>query len=218
MHKHDVTEEVFLLLQAQILNFKLLPGVKISDKEVAAGQGLSRTPVREALIRLAGQGLVEARHNRGFTVKIFSIKEIEDLYTMRATLEEMSVGLATQNLDPDHADQLQRLLETYPPLMKAQDLVRFNEADDRFHELIASASRNALLAKTLKNLQGQIRIVRRYDHLRPSSFKETYDEHQQILGHILQGETTRAKKAVSRHILKSMQIIIGVLKQTSHEP
>ena len=100
MNKRALTHESLLWLKKQILTFKLLPGVRISDKEVAEQLGISCSPVREALIHLAEQGLVEGRHNRGFTVKMFSIKEIEDLYTLRATLESMAVRPTWKPMSP----------------------------------------------------------------------------------------------------------------------
>ncbi|MEW6264945.1 MAG: GntR family transcriptional regulator [Thermodesulfobacteriota bacterium] len=218
MTKKDLTQEVFLELRSRILNFKLLPGVRVSDKEMAEKFGLSRTPVREALIRLAEQGLLEARHNRGFTVKVFSTREVQDLYTLRATLEEMAVDLTTKNLDREKAQTLRDILAAYPALMKDQNLAGFNDADEAFHRQIADYSHNALLAQTLKSLQGQVRLARLYDHLRPVSFMETYREHTQILEHMTRGEAARARKAMARHILNSMKIIIKILEGRETPP
>ena len=213
MNKSGLTHESLSWLKNQILTFKLLPGVRISDKEVAEQLGISRSPVREALIHLAEQGLVEGRHNRGFTVKMFSIKEIEDLYTLRATLESMAVRLTTRHMDGEKAKNFQDLLDSYPTLMKNHDLVGFNDADEKFHALIAEYSDNRLLAQNMKNLQGQIRLARRYDHLRATSFQETYDEHHDILRHMIAGEAVKAQRAMSRHILRSMKAIINMLQQ-----
>jgi DNA-binding GntR family transcriptional regulator len=74
-----LSEKVFDSIKARILDFSYLPGVKLSYDEIASELKLSRTPVREALNRLAELGLVEAKSNRGFWVKTFSDKEIEDI-------------------------------------------------------------------------------------------------------------------------------------------
>ncbi|MFH1135474.1 MAG: GntR family transcriptional regulator [Pseudomonadota bacterium] len=214
MKKNNTVQDVFSRLRDQILTFKLLPGVRVSDKEVAEELGLSRTPVREALIHLAEQGLVEARPNRGFTVKVFSIKEVEDLYTLRAALEKLAINLTTRRMDAEKAEHLQKILDKYPPLMEAQDIVGFNDADEAFHDLIACYSENKPLHQNLRSLQGQIRVIRRYDHLRSSSFQETYVEHQGILNSMILGESEKAEEDMSRHILHSMDIIIKILEQT----
>jgi len=212
MNREDLTGRAFRELRRQILNFRLLPGVRISDKEVAEVMGLSRTPVREALIRLAGQGLVQARHNRGFTVRVFTIKEVEDLYTLRENLETMAVRLATERMDREKEKALRLHLERYPGLVAKGNLVRFNETDNEFHDLIARMSGNDLLAKTLGGLHDQLRLVRRYQHLHPDSFRHTYQEHGRIVDYMVLGEARQARTAISRHILNSMALVIKMLE------
>jgi DNA-binding GntR family transcriptional regulator len=209
--KQDRASQVYEALKQRILNFHLSPGVKISDKEVAHGMGLSRTPVREALSRLAEQGLVESRPNRGFTVKVFSRKEVEDHYMLRESLESLAVTLTSQRLDKERIKILRDLVEGYPTLMKSQNLARFNDADEQFHDLIALYSGNSALYEALRNLQGKIRIIRRYDHIRSTSFQETYDEHRQILNHMIKGDVAKARKAMSDHILTSMKTVMKTL-------
>jgi len=210
--KRDRATQVFENLKQRILNFHLSPGVKISDKEVARGMGLSRTPVREALSRLAEQGLVESHPNRGFTVKVFSRKEVEDHYRLRDSLEALAVTLTSQHLDREKIRVLRTLVESYLALMKSHDLARFNDADEQFHDLIAFYSGNSALYGALRNLQGKIRIIRRYDHIRSTSFRETYDEHRQILSHMVKGEVAKARKAMSGHILTSMKTVMKTLQ------
>ena len=198
-------------IKSQILNFTLLPGMKISDDEIAKGLTMSRTPVREALNRLMDQGLVEARHNRGFIVKIFTKKEVEDNYILRESLECLAVRLAITMLDPDKIGTFQELLSTYPDVMKSNNLAQYNQVDEQFHHLIAKYSSNSALYDTLHNIQGRIRIIRRYDHLRTTSFLETYEEHGEILKHMIQRDTQRAVEAMSQHILGSMKTVIETL-------
>lgn len=211
MKRKDIATQAFEFIKQRILTFQLSPGVKISDEEVAQALGTSRTPVREALNRLAEQGLVESRPNRGFTVKVFTRKEVEDHYILRESLESLAVELTIKSLDTEKMRNLQELVKTYPSLMKSQDLVRFNDADERFHDLIALYSGNSTLYEALKNLQGRIRIIRRYDHIRSSSFQETVEEHNDILNYMIQGQVAKAKKAMSDHILNSMKVVMKTL-------
>ena len=211
MKRKDVATKAFEFIRQRILTFQLSPGVKISDEEVAQALGTSRTPVREALNRLTEQGLVESRPNRGFTVKVFTKKEVEDHYILRENLESLAVELTIRSLDADKIRTLQGLVKTYPLLMKSQDLVRFNDVDERFHDFIALYSGNSALYEALKNLQGRIRIIRRYDHIRSSSFQETFEEHSDILNYMIQRQVGKAKKAMSDHILNSMRVVMKTL-------
>jgi len=213
MTRKDVATQAFEFIRRRILTFQLSPGVKISDEEVAQALGTSRTPVREALNRLAEQGLVESRPNRGFTVKVFTRKEVEDHYILRESLESLAVELTIKYLDADKIRSLRGLMKIYPSLMKSQDLVRFNDADERFHDLIALYSGNSALYGALKNLQDRIRIIRRYDHIRSSSFQETFEEHTEILNYMIEGQVAKAKKAISNHILNSMRVVMKTLPE-----
>jgi DNA-binding GntR family transcriptional regulator len=209
--KKDIATQAYKYIKQRILTFQYLPGVKISDEEVANALGTSRTPVREALNRLSEQGLVVSRPNRGFTVKVFSKKEVEEHYRLRDTLESLAVSLAIQHLDKDRIRVLRDLIDSYPSLMKSKDIARFNDADEQFHDLIALYSDNSALYEALFNLQGKIRIIRRYDHLRAMSFQETYEEHKQILSYMIKMDVVKAKKAMTDHILNSMKAVMNIL-------
>jgi GntR family transcriptional regulator, rspAB operon transcriptional repressor len=202
-------------IKSRILNFSLLPGVKISDEEIAKVFGTSRSPVREALNRLVEQELVEYRPNRGFTVKVFTRKEVADHYVLREALESLAVRLAAQSMGHEEVKSLEDLLETYPAVMKSQDLARFNECDERFHDLIALYSGNASLHKALRNLHGIIRIIRRYDHIRAGNFQDTFEEHQLILKHMIAKDAPEAVRLMSLHIIKSMELVMPIVPERS---
>jgi DNA-binding GntR family transcriptional regulator len=214
--KKKITSNAFDYIKGRILNFSFLPGVKISDEEIAKIFGTSRSPIREALNRLVEQGLVEYRTNRGFTVKVFTRKEVADLYILREALECLAVRLTTQSIDDGHGvESLENLLSTYPAIMESQDIARFNEIDERFHDLIALYSNNSALHGALQNLHGKIRIIRRYDHLRIGSFQNTYEEHQLILKHIVSKNVEEAVRLMSLHILKSMKLVLPIVPEQS---
>jgi DNA-binding GntR family transcriptional regulator len=215
--KKDAVRLAFDYIKNRIITFQSLPGVKISDEEVAKVLGTSRTPVRESLNRLVELGLVEAWKNRGFTVKIFSRKEIEDLYMLRENLECLSVKLAIQYLNREKIRTLKKLLLSYPSVMKSHDLVLLNDVDEKFHDLIASYSENKVLHETLSNLKDKIRIVRRYEHHRSGSFHETKREHEKILELMVNGRTRKAQKAMSSHILNSMKVVVMTVPERNEK-
>lgn len=210
-----LSQKVFESIKVNILNFSYLPGVKLSDDEIATELRVSRTPVREALNRLSELGLVEAKSNKGFRVKRFSAKEIEDLYILRATLERLAVKLTIERMNSETEKQLRSTLSDYPQIIKSGDLWRFNLADTKFHDMIAQLSWNSALHDTLSNLYDKIQIIRRYDHLRAGSLERTYQGHLQILGYMLSGDVKRAEKSMSKHILDSMKIILKIKQQNA---
>lgn len=218
MNKKNLPTEIYLLLRARILDFKLLPGIKISDKEIAKELGVSRTPVREALIRLVGHGLVTSLHNRGFKVREFSIKEVKDIYTLREALEILAVKLTIHNLDNDKIQILTELIDEYPGLSASGNRNEFNKADENFHLRIAEFSDNAPLKTQLNHLHDQLALLRRYAHLLSDNWRttyeqETYKEHIAIFKYMKQADETRAADAMSHHIQASMNSVVDAMEQ-----
>lgn len=209
--KQNLSTKVSAKIRNRILNFTLPPGIKISDEAIARELGISRTPVREALNRLAAEGLVEARLNRGFCVRVFDNKEVKDIYVLRERLETLAVELAIDNLDEPKRNTLIELLDSFPAFIEAKDLSGFNNVDEKFHDLIALYSDNSALYTVLKNLQGKIRLIRRFDHLRPGSLEEAYEDHLDILNSILSGDVNGAVQKMSSHIINSIQIVMKLM-------
>ena len=212
MNSRDTTKKVFDEIRRRILSFTYLPGVRLSDQEIAKELGLSRTPVRQALFQLAENGLVEARHNKGFRVRVFTIEDIEDLYLFREALETLSVKRATAKMNDKKAATFREHIAAYPDIIQSGDIIRFNKIDSRFHQLIAEFSESPMLVKTIGNLKDQLQIIVRYQHLAPQSFEETHIEHGMIMEHILDGRMEEAVKAMSDHILNSMCVVLNMMK------
>jgi DNA-binding GntR family transcriptional regulator len=213
MSHSTLSRKVFESLRLDILNFTYLPGVRLSDDEIAATMKVSRTPVREALNRLSELGIVEAKSNRGFKVKDFSEKEIEDIYILRNNLECLSVELTISRLNSDVKQRLYDSLCNYPTIIKSADLWEFNLADTAFHDTIAECCGNYELRNTLSRLYDKIQIIRRNDHLRAGSLKRTYEQHLEIYENIISTNVNKARKSMSKHILNSMNIVIEIKRK-----
>lgn len=213
MNREDLTSRAMADIRRKIVNLRLLPGVRISDSEMAGELGLSRTPVREALIRLAEQGLVEARHNRGFRVKDLTPGEVRDLYEVREALESLAVRKATELLTEAGATRLKEEDAAYRKLLGKGNLPALDAADDAFHRAIAELSGNRLLADSLSGLADRVRIVRWIDFRRAAAQAggEAAEEHRRILAHILAGRANLAAKAVSDHILGSLKTVLQAM-------
>ena len=212
MNSRDNTKKVFNELRRRILSFQVLPGVRLSDQEIAKELGLSRTPVRQALFQLAEKGLVEARHNKGFRVRVFTIDDIEDLYLFREAVETLAVRRATAKMNDEKAAIFREHIAAYPEIIQSGDLIQFNKIDGRFHQLIAEFSESSLLVKTIGNLKDQLQIIVRYQHLAPQSYEETHIEHGMIMEHMLDNRVDEAVKAMSDHILTSMCVVLNMLQ------
>jgi DNA-binding GntR family transcriptional regulator len=215
MKNRDLTNAVFNTIRDRILRFELLPGVKISDKEIAESMQISRSPVRQALFRLAEHGLVETKYNRGFIVKLISAKEVEDLHVLREALEVRAIDLVIENLTDDTADRFNAYVEGLKPLIEKNDVPGITEIDWAFHNLIIETSQNTLMIDFFRTLQDRIKIS--FPHLQTpgSTLWEIYKEHKEIADNILYRNPDGAKYAISKHIMDALTIRLDSLKQRS---
>nr|WP_319394876.1 GntR family transcriptional regulator [uncultured Desulfobacter sp.] len=211
--KQNLSKKVADIIRERILNFSLGPGSRLSDKQIAQEMEISRTPVREALNRLTAEGIVKALPNRGFIVKKFELKEIEDIYILRERLETLAVELTILNLTPARQKELEELLTKAESDCNKEDLFGFNTSDESFHDMIALYSENQALGEVLKNLRGKIRVIRRYDHLQPGRLEEAHESHTDILSSITQRDVKGAKEKMSAHIMVSMKTILKFISE-----
>ena len=150
-----VREWAYNNLKSDVLAGRFTPGERLTEEHLASDLGVSRTPVREALHKLASEGLVQPLESRGFCVAIDSREEIEDLFDIRAALEGYAIRIICENISESDIEKLNRLIE------KAEDALRRKELDEIFqyntqfhdalHAVVSSKSRfNSLIADTRK--------------------------------------------------------------------
>ena len=216
MKKRNLQQEIFDNIRIKIISAVILPGVPISDKHIAEELGTSKSPVREALIRLVDHGLVQADHNRGFKVREFTVSDVRDLHVVREALEVLAIGLASDNLDKQKIQTLKGLVDQYHELVESGSLEAFIKIDEKFHLMIAQFSGNALLIKQLSSIHDQLAILRRSTHIlfftSHQRFEEAYQAHQNISELLVHGKINQAKQAMSEHIQGSLNIISEGLK------
>jgi DNA-binding GntR family transcriptional regulator len=196
-------DEVYARLRDLILSNVLRAGQKLVDRDLAEQLGVSRTPVREALGRLAMTGLVEARTRRGYYVSTFSAEEVSDLYEFRKMLEVHAARLAAQNAQPSHLRELDRILGDSEKL--ASDPTNHAKAvklDLEIHELIARASGNASLHKAIHNLLDKVMCFIWVDDVTVDvvTLAAAHRQHQALLHMIKEKDAEGAAVLIRTHI------------------
>jgi DNA-binding GntR family transcriptional regulator len=202
---------VYLQLREEVTGGEVTPRIRLAEERLAQRYGVSRTPVREALARLATDGLIERREN-GFYVTTPTLSELSDLYELRVTLELR--GIARTREDPPAgrhdvamlAAELDRwrALQASPP---APD-PGFVLLDEQFHVALSRASGNPALADALVAVNQKIRRVRRYDFLTAERVASTIAEHLEILELLRDGELDHAYHALHDHVGGSQAMVL----------
>jgi DNA-binding GntR family transcriptional regulator len=188
-------------LKSKILAREYLPGMQLKELQISKELGLTRTPVREAIIRLEREGLVRTVYNRGAFITVFSRKEIEDLFEVREALEIKALYLATRRASRDDIETIETALKQRELLItRGVATVDFRDAGLDFHLGIIKLSKNECLISTWQTMQSQLSLVRVTSTTIKSRYLTAFEEHKKILALTGSGDFKRAEKLLKRHL------------------
>jgi len=193
---------VFEKLQKAVFSGKFKSGDRITEKEIAEELKVSRTPVREALYRLASTGLIKIIPHRGFIISRWSSKEIKDVIELRIALEIFAVKLAIQRILPNEINELKTLIVKMDKAVKKEDMMKASHLNYLFHNKIILASKNKELFEVTEPIKNKIHHFRIISISSPNRLKESFEEHKKILDAIINKDIELAQGLTSQHIKK----------------
>lgn len=202
------TDRVFALLRERIVGGDLVAGSQHSIYRLAEQLEVSRTPVREAVLRLADLGLVEIERNRGVRVRSVTVSDVREVFELRLLLEvPAAAGAAARADDPARA-ALASNVEAMRVHARTGSESDFTAADRDFHALVAAAMRNPRLEAEVARLRDSIqaRGVSTFGRSRPLS--EVADEHAPIADAILRAEPAEAAAAMAGHLERTATLLM----------
>ncbi|MCD2173587.1 GntR family transcriptional regulator [Rhizobium sp. C4] len=195
----SLTEQAYAILRERIITGDLAPGTEVSEPELAEHLEMSKTPVREALGRLCVEGFMEAYPRRGYRVSPVTIKDMNDLFSVRGVLEGTAAGLAAENLTVEELDQLDELADASYVMGEEVSTRTFVSRNEGFHALIAQGSRNQrLYALVMSHLEECARLFYMGTRLRDIN-PETSNDHHRILAHLRARDAEKARLAIMEH-------------------
>ncbi|MFR9801641.1 GntR family transcriptional regulator [Pseudonocardia sp. RS010] len=205
----SVNAQVLASLRAAVISGELAPGSLHSVQNLATQLGVSRTPVREALIKLAQQGMVRFERNRGVRILLTSLHDLEEVFALRLLLEPPAVRRAVTRLDGNHKRELRRMFAHMEKAARVDDEFTMFEHDRRFHRVLLEASGNARLAAFVDGLRDMV-LRRGVSTARASrSLDDIVAEHRTILDLIEAGDAEGAAKAMREHVRHTAELLIA---------
>jgi DNA-binding GntR family transcriptional regulator len=191
-------DHAYEMIWRQLIRGERQPGDRLTDTELAAQLGLSRTPVRQALHRLA---------RRGFSVREFSANDVVEIYQVRAVLEVLALRLAASRLSPEQItaqlDALHRVRTALRMQRDDRSVLLHLEADLKLHNLLIQTSGNGRLIRVLAGLRSQQTLFQYWDTSYPERNEAAADEHEVILLALAAGDTAKAEASLEQHILNA---------------
>ncbi|NKF23582.1 GntR family transcriptional regulator [Solimonas marina] len=199
----NLAERIYQRIKQEIFDWQLLPGDRFTETELAERMDASRTPVREALVRLQREGYVEVQFRNGWTIRPFDFRSLENLYDVRVILELAALRMLCDSADIEL--RLEPLCKVWMAPLEArpQEGRDIAELDERFHEHLVESTGNDEMARIHHDVTERIRIVRRLDFTMDRRIEATYAEHSKILNVLLSRRTEHAQQLLRTHIEES---------------
>jgi len=211
-------EVVCEALREAIISGVLKPGERLMEIQLAEELGVSRTPVREAIrkLELEGfvimilelEGFVIMIPRRGTYVADLSIKDINEVFEVRTSLEVLAAGLATERITDDELEKMERLLVHIGEYIEKGDMDKIVEADSQFHDILYQATRNDRLVQIISNLREQLTRFRSISMAYPGRLKNTLEEHSRLVEALAARDQQLAERLATEHMENTEQTLL----------
>jgi DNA-binding GntR family transcriptional regulator len=213
----SLADKVYKKLRAAIINGELAGGTRLVESAVAAQMKVSRTPVREALQKLASVGLVYSIPRVGYIVEELSESDVEDLFTTRRAIEQIVARWALKNISTQAIEQLEKNLQQTDVAIQSGKTERMIDLDKDFHLTIYKACRSKTLFQIMKTLSDKtIKFRIACIHL-PEVARRAREGHFRIYQAILSGDAQKVDHAMRSHLEETKEDIVRHLKNIANE-
>ncbi|HPT68734.1 MAG TPA: GntR family transcriptional regulator [Syntrophomonas sp.] len=206
-------ELVLEAIREAIKNGTLQPRERLMEIQLADDLGVSRTPVREALRKLEQEGFIVMVPRKGAYVSDLSMKDVADVFEIRAALEGLAGALAAERITDEELELMERMLVEKGEAINQNDIDKLVEADTKFHEAMYTASRNERLSTIISNLREQIQRFRLTSLSVPGRREDSLKEHRQLLESIQSRDIQLARQLAQEHIENAETVLIDSLKK-----
>lgn len=202
-----LSPQIYRLVRHAIVSGQLQAGDGISEPEIAGLLGVSRTPIREALLRLQREGLIDIRPQAGTSVTPIDWARVEEGMIVREALELRAIEAAVPTLSGAEIRPIIEATDRMEAAAEADDLDTFIIADDDFHGLLMLASGYRHIPIIVEEINGHLDRVRSLSRQTPQRMPQAIDEHRTIITAIETGDVARSIDAMQRHLQSSWSIL-----------
>lgn len=211
--KNSVTNEIYNAVKKQIVTLQLLPGQLLMAQRISEENGVSRTPVREALVRLREENLLEDAGGHKFRVAEITWKLIDDLYKARILIEPFAVAAVAEKLTKSQMNVLRKLVNEMERGWQRQDFAASYEADMAFHNKLLEFYGNQVFLNWMSRIRDQQQRIRFLSAGSEERMKISLDEHKAILSCLEDKDSVGASMAMASHLERSREDLLTLKQQ-----
>ena len=202
-----LSEQVYRAVRARIIDGGLAPGAFVRETDLEP-MGVSRTPIREALSRLASEGFLERLPHRGFRVPAESLGNLLELYPIVASLELLAGRLALERFTPADVARLKAVNARLAEARDRGDVRAMLDLNTAFHRLISERGGNRRLASLLDDLRSQLTRLELWYYSQPERTQRSIREHEEIIAAIESGDRPRALSLLERNMSLTYESLV----------
>jgi DNA-binding GntR family transcriptional regulator len=208
--KSILREGVYEILRQRIIRGELAPGEPLGEERLASEVGVSRTPLREAVRKLAEEGFVEYIPFKGARVVKPTPKLVQDVFLIREALEGVAAREAAQHAKPSRLAEVREHFESLRPLVASGDMT---DVGDVIHEVLFSECNNSRLLHMMNVSLGQVQWFQHMAELVPSRLLPAFREHESILNALEARDAGWAENAARSHIRNTLRDLLNSLRE-----
>jgi DNA-binding GntR family transcriptional regulator len=209
--------EVTDVIRMAILDGRLSPGDRLKEEEIAVDLGISRTPVREALLILQAEGLVVAELNRGASVRTYSREELAELYEIRAVLEAHAARRAAVRITPERIKQLTQSCDRFASLTQGSASALVTE-NVRFHDAVLACAESPRLARMVREVTALPFMYRHYALGAPERRERSVESHRGLVAALESGDGDKAAAVIERGVFEALNFVLASLLESDGAP
>ena len=203
-------DTAYTRIKSRLLSGEYLPGSFLSERQLADGLGMSKTPVKAALERLEAEGWIAVSPQQGIVVRELSLREIADQYEIRVALESFTLKALAGRLTPQQVKRLRANLDAQARLRDSGDLTKGVELDAAFHTLFPEFLGNEEIIRVVGQLRDKVRrVVMQVFRLCPTRLESSYVEHEAIARAVIDGEGEKASELIVSHLERGKRLILS---------
>jgi DNA-binding GntR family transcriptional regulator len=198
-------------IRALIYEGEFAPGERLNEAALALRMGTSRGPIREALRALAGWGLVTPVPNRGVFVRKLSVREMLEVYDLRALVFGFAAERAAERVVAADRHDLERLLAEMDAASAAGDGTAYYEINLAFHARILALSGNERACRAYDDYVKELHLFRRRYFNTPGNMRKSNEQHRALVEAVVAGDGSAARAVAERHVLEGRQRLLATL-------
>ncbi|WP_434004258.1 GntR family transcriptional regulator [Candidatus Dormibacter sp.] len=209
----SVRAQGYAVIRERIVALDYKPGRQLSENELGAELGVSRTPVREALIRLADEGLVEVVPQLGTFVSLINVQQIRDQQFVREAVERAALSIRGDRLRPDELDALRSYVARQRDTEPAADYEGFFALDESFHRMLVGISGYSGAWPAARRAWAHLNRVRRLSLMMPTVLKRLIAEHETLVAALSLPDLQEADRILTRHLRAVLELLPALREQ-----